>query len=111
VTIETEDGSEHAFHAFHSVAQNELARVRPCVGDRLGVKYLGKVSGANARSSYHGYRIRTAGTRSGVNWARYGEGAEDVAADTANTLKPPAAKSMQDRAAERFGSDIPFDDD
>lgn len=93
VTVQADDGS-FAFHAFHSVAQNELARLRPQVGDEIGVKYEGVTKSANGRTTYHAYRIRTAGASAGVNWGRYGDGetvAEpDAPVDTADLPAPPA---------------------
>ena len=53
LTIETDDEEEFAFHAFHTVARNELAKQRPAVGDRIGVAYFGKKDGRN----YESYRI------------------------------------------------------
>ena len=53
VTVTTDDGSELAFHGFHTVAKNELAKQRPSVGDRIGIKYFGK----DEERGYERYRI------------------------------------------------------
>ncbi len=53
VSLETDDGRELEWHAFHTVAANELAKVNPQPGDVLGVRNLGKRDGKN----YVAYRI------------------------------------------------------
>jgi hypothetical protein len=100
ITVQTDDGSELAFHAFHTVAQTELAKLRPQVGDPLGVKYLGRVQSENSRASYHSYRVRTK-AKAGVNWAKYGDGdapepPPDVPVDNADLPEPPAMEGSDD---------------
>jgi hypothetical protein len=56
VTVRTDDGDYVAFHAFHTVARDELARARPKVGDRLGVGYHGLVDKGESR--YELYRVK-----------------------------------------------------
>jgi hypothetical protein len=54
VTVERDDdGREVAWHAYHTVARNELAKQRPQRGDRIGIAYHGKPDG----KSYESYRI------------------------------------------------------
>lgn len=52
VTISNNDGSWE-FHAFHTVARQEIRRQRPNIGDLIGVRYLGKPDGKD----YELYRI------------------------------------------------------
>jgi hypothetical protein len=40
---------------YHTVLAREIAEQRPAVGDRAGVKYLGRIDGA--KSSYESYRV------------------------------------------------------
>jgi hypothetical protein len=49
------DGNEGEviIHGFHTVLRNELARLRPRVGDRLGVRYLG----LHDEGKYERYRV------------------------------------------------------
>lgn len=54
VTIETDLGEQIAVHGFHSVLKSELARKRPKVGDRLGIKFLGQ----SEKVDYLGYTVR-----------------------------------------------------
>ncbi len=42
VVLLTDNGDEVAVHGFHSVVKNELAKRPPQLGERLGIKYLGK---------------------------------------------------------------------
>ena len=65
VTIREEGGSEFAVHAFHDVLKNELGKIRPEVGDEIGIAYGGKHPDRN----YHQYRV--ASDRSpvaGIDW-------------------------------------------
>jgi hypothetical protein len=71
VTVKQDDGTEFAWHAFHKVAQNELGKLRPSVGDPIGIKHVGKVQTGNGRGSYHSYRVRVLGGAKGINWSRY----------------------------------------
>jgi hypothetical protein len=48
-----EPGDERVLHAFRTVPRNELAKRRPQVGDRIGVKYLGKAEGRD----YEAYKV------------------------------------------------------
>lgn len=70
VTVLTDEGEELAFHAFHTVARNELAKRRPQVGDRIGIAYHGKPEG----KEYELYRVVVESDRqspSGINWDRH----------------------------------------
>ena len=42
VTVQRDDGTEVAFHGFHTVARRELAKKRPQIGDKIGIAYFGK---------------------------------------------------------------------
>ncbi len=53
VTVMTEKGAEISFHAYHTVARNELAKLEPDIGETIGIKYFGKADGA----TYERYRI------------------------------------------------------
>jgi hypothetical protein len=108
VTIRAENGDELAVHAFHTVLANELARIRPKVGDELGIRYGGRVRGENSRSSYHSYRVRSRGSGQGVNWSRYGDGNEPAAQD-APIATDDLPQSATPTSAARFGDDIPWD--
>jgi hypothetical protein len=68
VTLRTDNGDEFAVHAFHEVLARNLAQVAPEVGDRIGIKYLGK----HPERGYHAYRVERAGGQRGFNWRAYG---------------------------------------
>jgi hypothetical protein len=53
IDVRTEDDEELTFHAFHTVAKNELARQRPAPGDEIAVKYFGK----DEDRGYERYRV------------------------------------------------------
>ncbi len=56
ITVEQDDGTEVAVHAFHSVLKNEIDSKRPTEGDRIGIRYLGKKAGSSGRD-YEAYRV------------------------------------------------------
>jgi hypothetical protein len=54
VVVESdEDNTEYAIHAFRTVLKSELAKRKPKVGDRLAIRYDGKLPG----KSYEGYKV------------------------------------------------------
>jgi len=55
VTVEEPDGSLIAFHAFHTVAKNQLTEAGAEAGDEIAIRYLGKKE--DAARPYHNYRI------------------------------------------------------
>lgn len=58
VTVESEeDGCDLAFHGFHSVARQELARLKVRVGDRIGLAYHGRRT-SKGGDEYESYVIR-----------------------------------------------------
>lgn len=79
VVIETDDGEGNAIHAFHTVLRSELARKRPAIGDRLGIKYFGR----DEDGGYEMYRVildrKEPDARAAVDW-------DDVAAGAAHEL-------------------------
>lgn len=73
VVVMTGDGSEFAFHGFHTVAKNELAKQRPEVGDRIAIKYFGRTDDDRG---YERYRILVDKPQQAVDWDAIGEQAE-----------------------------------
>jgi len=57
ITVETEDGTQKAFHAFHMVAKEQLESAAPALGDEIGIRYLGRKSSAASASGYENYKI------------------------------------------------------
>lgn len=53
VTVMSDDGRERVFHAFHTVAKEELGRRKPKLGDRIGIAYFG----IDEVKGYERYRI------------------------------------------------------
>ncbi|HXF37410.1 MAG TPA: hypothetical protein VNO17_09545 [Actinomycetota bacterium] len=75
VTVLADDGREVVFHAFHTVAKSELARQRPEIGDRIGVKYFGR----DEERKYERYRVVVEHQRpapSGPDWDKVAAQAE-----------------------------------
>ncbi len=58
VTVKPDDGEPLAFHAYHTVAANQLKDASPAIGDEIGIRYLGKTESANSQyGSYQNYKI------------------------------------------------------
>lgn len=58
VVVRTDAGNEVAVHAFHSVLRAKLAEVEPSVGDRIAIRYDGKVqSRTPGHLPYHAYQV------------------------------------------------------
>jgi len=53
IIVATDDGREFAIHCFRTVLKNEVAKKRPQIGDRIGVKYFGK----QPDKDFHGYKL------------------------------------------------------
>jgi hypothetical protein len=86
VTVRTDEGSELAFHAFHTVAKNELAKQRPQVGEKIGIAYHGKPAG----KTYEAYRIivqRDEKPRQ-LDWERIGAEAAAESVETGGADDP-----------------------
>lgn len=105
VTLEKDDGQREAIHAFHTRARQELERIRPQVGHRIAMKYLGKRQGKTY--SYHDYRGATENAPS-VEWEKSTDNgqqelvASDIPSDTGEFA--PVAPVPRDEA----DNDIPF---
>lgn len=68
LTVRQADGSELVFHGFRTVALNELKRLKPHVGDDIGVVYQGQGKGQD----YHGYRIELhREVDAGLDWEQF----------------------------------------
>jgi hypothetical protein len=106
VTLETDDG-EIALHCFHEVLQNELAKIAPKIGDRIGVKYVGK----HPERGYHVYRVQRDGADDEFAWGQFGadEPAAPPASDVPNDFpaygEPPAETTKPGGGDD---ADVPF---
>jgi len=98
VTVRQDDGRELALHAFHTVARNELAKQRPQIGERIGIKYTGEKATADGRGKFHGYRVAVDRPQAAFDWGTYGDGdasepaapQSDVPRDGFEYGQPPA---------------------
>ncbi len=80
VTVRKNDGTELVFHAFRTVAKNELSRCRPVIGDQIGILYKGQEKGKD----FHGYRIRLnrLTAQNDFNWNEFdGDGKPPTSSD------------------------------
>lgn len=83
VTVEREDGTKEAVHCFHSALRSQLARLRPMVGHKIGIKYMGKRAAKNptpGRSDYADYRVVMPEGGGGYDWSAE-EGFRPLTAD------------------------------
>jgi len=104
LVVRSEDGTEKAVHAFHTVLRNELVKHRPKVGERIGIKYLGeqKTAEGSKFSSYIGYRVRVdRPLGADFNWDKIADDPDLIAFDAAQ----PAPVSVPAGATD---DEIPF---
>jgi hypothetical protein len=88
VTVQRPDGERLAFHAFHTVARGELARLRPKTGDEIGIKYHGK----DAERGYERYTMRIDRPGAEPDWDRHAAETEgELAGATVSAIdeQPP----------------------
>lgn len=55
--IVSDDGEGIALHCFHAVLKTAVERWNPQPGERIGVKYVGKLEGRGAFEGYEDYRM------------------------------------------------------
>jgi hypothetical protein len=71
ITVITEAGDEYAVHGFHTVLKSELGKLRPTVGDQIGIAYHGK----DEAKGYERYRVivdrKTPAPTTEADWARH----------------------------------------
>jgi hypothetical protein len=98
VTVGRDDGSEVAFHGFHTVARRELAKTRPQIGGQIGIAYFGKAAPTKpGMSGAELYKILVEqAERQPVDWDAIADGDDDGA-----TVAQGSPGSAQD-------GDIPF---
>lgn len=104
LTLRRDDGEELAVHAMHYVLSSELAKLRPKIGDRLAIKYLGKIA-PKTGAPYHAYRVVSDAAAGGLDWSRYGDADDGDAGGGGSDL--PNDGATAEPAAES-ADDIPF---
>lgn len=57
ITLKDDAGVFRGVRAYHTVLRNELAKHDVAKGDRIAIKYKGKVPTKNGKGSYHSYVI------------------------------------------------------
>lgn len=75
VTVQTDEG-ETAFHGFHTVAKNEIARQRPEIGDEIAVKYFGISSDDHGYERYRVLVDHKSAPATTPDWDKLGADAE-----------------------------------
>ena len=94
--------TELAFHAIHTVAQNELASKKPQIGEMIAIKYVGKRESASGKAKYHGYKVVIDRDGGEFDWTRYGDGG-------AGGGMPPADAEVKREPGDDIASDdLPF---
>lgn len=117
ITVRQDDGVSLAFHAFHTVAKNQIAELDVQAGDRIGVLYRGKTQTRDGKGSYENYSIRKSNASArGTDWSKQlGIDSSDSGSDgfgPVDASAPPIAPSQPTApaapAGSQFGSDVPF---
>jgi len=58
IVVRKDAGDEVALHAFHTVLRAKLAEAKPVVGDRIAVRFEGKIKAkTEGHKPYHGYSL------------------------------------------------------
>ncbi len=107
-TVRLEDGSERAVWLLHTVLRNEMSRARPQSGERIGIKYHGKIA-TNGGNDYASYRVkvdRPLGNSQVVDWDRIGDAPETSPID--NEPPTPVRTPVTVPAGVNTDEDIPF---
>jgi hypothetical protein len=107
VTLRRDGGEEVAVHCIHYVLSSELAKLRPKAGDRLAIKFLGKLAKKSGTGSYNGYRVVSDAVSGGVNWAKYGD-ADDGDEETGGSDLPSDGAAVQPAVAVDDDGPLPF---
>lgn len=107
VVVTDSDGVALSFHAFHTVAKAELAKLSPRIGERIAIQYLGVKRDDAGQSRYHRYAIRAVDRPADAfDWRAFGDPA--VAPDVP---APPNAFAAEPAPAGEPGEardDAPF---
>lgn len=82
VEIRDEDGKYWMWHAFDTVAKNELARQKPSIGDAIGIAYLGvkKTKPGSKYDSFKDWQViveKATGPVTTPNWDEHAAAAAD----------------------------------
>jgi hypothetical protein len=86
VTLRLADGRERSVHCQREVLARELAKARPRIGERVGIKWLGQPEG----KSYHRYVVRIDRSQGDtLDWSRYVPGVEDATPPVTTPAPPP----------------------
>lgn len=115
VVVATKDGKTLAFHAYHTVAKNEVARQRPAPGDAFACKYFGKGVGRDGKTEFYKYRViveKAVPEEQQVNWDAIGSHAATEAAELGISDPPPdpgpAKTNKKKTTSTGQTDDIPF---
>ena len=101
ITLTVADGTRLAVHAFHSVLLSELKKIKPQVGHRIGIKYVGRPQGKN----YDVYRVATENPPD-VDWETPGDPGQGFQPhDPMDAFQPQSVPSGVKGAN---GDDVPF---
>ena len=96
LTIQPAEGEPKDVHCFHEVLRNKILQLRPQVGEKVGIKYLGKTKKkGNTKEEVATYIVRVKGRRS-----------VDPYAAMSGAAAPPAPQTTQ--VAAEDGEDTPF---
>lgn len=91
ITVEKEDGSQVAIHAFRVVLLNEFVAKAPKIGETIRVHYGGTKQPKGNGKPYHVYKVVVVGREGGeFAWGRFGDVTEFLP-EPAPEPAPPAA--------------------
>jgi len=107
VTLRLADGTKRSVHCQREVLSHELAKVRPRIGERVGIKWLGVPDG----KKYHRYIVKVDRPEGETfDWGRYVDSGDEPSAPAPPTQAPhlaPVPPPADDRPPVG-DEDIPF---
>ena len=110
--VEADDGAVRSVHAFHTVLKNELARLRPRPGERLGILYKGKIGD----NRYESYRVAVERDdefegRNDVDWDRVAQESASELGDRPNGVGDSVDERVDSTPSTDVGNAHSTDDD
>lgn len=68
VVLRDPEGVEWGVWLLHAVLKDEFAQLRPCAGELVAVKYVGRVEGRDGRAGYESYRVAVDRDTGSIDW-------------------------------------------
>lgn len=136
LTLEDEGGTQIAVHCIHSILRREIARryePTQIIGQPMKIRYVGKQTTKDGKRDFHNYQVFGGNRQAAYDWnqdlppedrPQVGSADPPMQSSFASVSTPAVSSapapvdlgplpprnepSVQDRAAESFGEEVPF---